>query len=1173
MIFFFQNTQTLQEITSQTKIQNCVRGCNIALGEYEKQIERELRPLPLPELIRESKQYSSIILQWAGRILDSVTYLVHRKIVESGSDGGWQLHSSTKLQPNGNFLIKDLHPYVTYKFKIIAVVSKFHMLESNESVPITTLPHGVPASAPLISSLSAPSPTVITLSWRPPFYTNGPLLGYRINLNPKGHPDLKEVTKEVPGNATSWTLGQLQSSQLYIVTLSAWNAAGEGPSSQGSATTLNPGNLTVQETPYLILGADDKVCKQNIKNLVGMPKEIYATGSKNIKVTGVGIHTKRQEIIVSDSTGKVHIVPVGDDISNSRSNIYPSILRPTTISVDWLNDRAFIISRDRIYSCPLYAKTDVCVVVISGLKSSKADVKVDPLNGYMYYSDYGLGRGIYRVDLADVGKPGPIKQKQMVFYDRITSFAMDFSNMQLYYANSTKNTMIASYFDGSDVQDIRRDVSQGNFSNMLSMTYYDGKFYWSNGNDIIAEEYDKDHNTYRQNGLLFFNKHYSGLNVYHPTVQPTPVPFTAPRDIQALFNSNSAQISWKAPEKLQYQGNGAWNKWNYTVEIQASGNRSVITKQATNTSITISKLLSDIRYSIRVKAVSDTGTGPWSEVFIGRTLKKEIIPVKIYVAGQGEILEHDLRKHEVKNVIKTSTKITDLAWHNDMVMWTTSSGELYRYDRHTGQQSTIKEAHIASCLAYDWLGKKIFWSEPDKRVIRRSDIHGIINDSIYQTAARDMVIDSVAGRIYWATINTIESTYLNGEDHTQIFTIPFFSGKHVISLTINFDLQKVMWYVKSYENQDLYVADLVGLNGAESRLATTTVQKFGDFNNILRSSGLQYYSYHLFWLDKSESLVVGDQNGNYSSLISPVSQNITAFTVIHPSLQKYPDGLNSETTVVIPHPLAAEDISVVGHWSRFNVTWTPASEVNHGHVFYKVYIQIRDYAHHIITKETSFPREGISPYTQMTVTIQPYTYWGYADKITVPIRSPMSVPESPQTPRVYVTQVKNASTSQQSLAADFRWSTPGLINGILQHHYVYHWERDERDATVVRLPGTARHFILNPLKPNKTYFFKVEACTEAGCGPQSTAVSAKTDAVNPVPRLLIATKSAIRISEMDEHLNSTILLPSVSPSSMAFLAQEDRTFWIERTKSLFVAKESNQEPVSIVKMLIIFAAA
>ena len=116
--------------------------------------------------------------------------------------------------------------------------------------------------------------------------------------------------------------------------------------------------------------------------------------------------------------------------------------------------------------------------------------------------------------------------------------------------------------------------------------------------------------------------------------------------------------------------------------------------------------------------------------------------------------------------------------------------------------------------------------------IKRTDINGLSTDFISQAAARDIVVDSIAGRIYWATMNSIESSFLNGEDHIEIFSVPYFSGKHVISVALNFDMKKVLWYVKSFEHQDLFMADLISGEGTNTGDVIATVRPAGDFRSI-----------------------------------------------------------------------------------------------------------------------------------------------------------------------------------------------------------------------------------------------------------------------------------------------------------------------------------------------------
>ena len=84
------------------------------------------------------------------------------------------------------------------------------------------------------------------------------------------------------------------------------------------------------------------------------------------------------------------------------------------------------------------------------------------------------------------------------------------------------------------------------------------------------------------------------------------------------------------------------------------------------------------------------------------------------------------------------------------------------------------------------------------------------------------------------------------------------------------------------------------------------------------------------------------------------------------------------------------------------------------------------------------------------------------------------VPEAAQSPKVYVTQRKNAASSKVTLAADFRWSEPESTNGILSSQNVFYWKSSEpHQVSSMALPASARHFILDDLQGNTTYFFQV----------------------------------------------------------------------------------------------------
>ncbi|RUS81024.1 hypothetical protein EGW08_011229 [Elysia chlorotica] len=345
------------------------------------------------------------------------------------------------------------------------------------------------------------------------------------------------------------------------------------------------------------------------------------------------------------------------------------------------------------------------------------------------------------------------------------------------------------------------------------------------------------------------------------------------------------------------------------------------------------------------------------------------------------------------------------------------------------------------------------------------------------------------------------------------------------------------------------MSDLLSVQGS-----SRSWEKLGDFHSVSHSSGLSAFSQRLFWLTERNQLVVGDSYCNYTSSVS-FSANLTAFSVVHPDLHAYPAGLDAKDIQVVPHPIRSEDIVAVGEYSRFNLTWPSASEVTHGTVFYKVSIIAGSENQSVTITQHWREISGLSPYTQMVVSIQPYTYWGFALATTVSVRSPMSTPTAPLSPDVYITQHKNASSGHQTLAADFHWMTPAHTRGVISHHYVSYWRGDGPEnraiKKVVRMRGTDRRFLLTNLAKSETYHFKVQACTDAGCGDYSETVLRKTDALNPIPTLLVASSDGLSSLKLLNTINSSSLLGRVTPVSTTFLAQEnDRLFWLDHANKL-----------------------
>ena len=69
--------------------------------------------------------------------------------------------------------------------------------------------------------------------------------------------------------------------------------------------------------------------------------------------------------------------------------------------------------------------------------------------------------------------------------------------------------------------------------------------------------------------------------------------------------------------------------------------------------------------------------------------------------------------------------------------------------------------------------------------------------------------------------------------------------------------------------------------------------------------------------------------------------------------------------------------------------------------------------------------------------------------------------------------------------------------------------------------------------------------------------------MNPVPKLLIATETGILLAEADNIANTSVTMVTKPTLTMAYLAQEDVLYWINRDMYLEEYHQSKTKRVSI----------
>ncbi|KAH9525302.1 hypothetical protein Btru_001019, partial [Bulinus truncatus] len=127
---------------SQDEMRNCIQGCIFALDKYSAVVREEIGSMDQPVLDISTINSTSLVLKWKTAVLENVVYKVQKRMV--GTDSGWHLHDEAVFRTDGRIELTSLHPYVTYKFKVLALLSSLpdHIMYSNETAEITTLPSG-----------------------------------------------------------------------------------------------------------------------------------------------------------------------------------------------------------------------------------------------------------------------------------------------------------------------------------------------------------------------------------------------------------------------------------------------------------------------------------------------------------------------------------------------------------------------------------------------------------------------------------------------------------------------------------------------------------------------------------------------------------------------------------------------------------------------------------------------------------------------------------------------------------------------------------------------------------------------------------------------------------------------------------------------------------------------
>ncbi|ELU14560.1 hypothetical protein CAPTEDRAFT_210984 [Capitella teleta] len=195
------------------------------------------KSLDRPQLVPDSQTHQSVVLLWDPHGLPREEFHLQRRYVgDCAKNVNWVFHNETSWISSDKMLVSGLHPYCAYKFRFVKSLTIRHYESYPESVSIQTSAHGVPSGPPYIVSVSTTAGS-IHLKWAAPFFTNGPLIGYRLSWKSQ---DSEEQSREIAKQdhtATAEVISHLTPDTRYEVKVAAINDNGTGMSVGKNVTT------------------------------------------------------------------------------------------------------------------------------------------------------------------------------------------------------------------------------------------------------------------------------------------------------------------------------------------------------------------------------------------------------------------------------------------------------------------------------------------------------------------------------------------------------------------------------------------------------------------------------------------------------------------------------------------------------------------------------------------------------------------------------------------------------------------------------------------------------------------------------------------------------------------------------------------------------------------------
>ncbi|CAM2111842.1 proto-oncogene tyrosine-protein kinase ROS [Caretta caretta] len=1151
---------------NQTYVRACERvsckfGCSCAEEAYGAEVQDYLNSPTAP--FASTIGSHNVALRWKSANISGVTYIIQWKY--SQLPGDWRY---AEVVSEHSYTVSNLQAFTEYEFRVVWIITSQMQLYSPSSPSYRTHAFGVPVSAPIIKDIQSSGPETVEVSWSPPLFPSGLIVGYNLLLTSEKQ-ELRTASR-----GQSFQFYSTFPNTTYRFTIVAVNEVGDGPPAEANITT--PEHTVKEKVKWLFLARNQSLRKRSTESFLEVA-QCLQNDIIHHNITGISVNIYQQVVYFSEGNsiwvkGAASMSEVSD-----LKLFYAGPGKIASISVDWLYQRMYFVMNGKVCVCNLENCTVAEDITFPSITSPKKIV-ADPYNGYIFYL---LEDGIYRANLPVY--PGQVPEAlPIVRSDTLKDFVINFQSKRLIYFNKINQSFVSGFLDGSEFNILRPQVS---FRDIESFVYENNTFVVTDGRAVFREELSPT-------GIKAFNEFvvdcdftqadyfgYNNLLSYGAATQPYPLP-THPQLVTVLFGSDQAVVCWRPPEPTIGTSPSAWQNWTYIVKVSAQhgADEDRVVSSISDTRFTVKGLTYSTTYEVSVRALSPAGEGPWTESFRGTTLKEVEEEPYILAVGDDGLWKQPLDSLGPGEFFSPNIRnVSDMDWYNDTLYWSNSTGEVHMWSL-TRRAGAIVKFHIsdirkARILAFDWLGQYLYWAGKANTIYRKSLLVGHTDVVVHVVfLVKDLVVDAINGYLYWATTYTVESTRLNGEHYFILQEQPRFSGKQVVALTLDLSDGFLYWLVQDSLCLNLYRVSLCGESCGDA-----VVTEFAEWSSSeVSHSALLYYSGRLFWINGYRFITAQEVNQSVSIPFSQPAE-FAAFTLAQRSLKPLP-GNFSFPPKVIPDSILESSFRIEGNSSHFHILWKASTTVEWGTVFYCVESKVLQTR--FVDSERCLPPwnltvasykvEGLEPYMQFDFIVTPYTYWGEGPTTSISLRAPEEVPSAPANPRIYVSH-NGTYGGKERAVVEFRWNKPRRENGALTKFRIYYQIVNQSGTnetftewTISNIAPSLMSFSLKDVLPRLTVRFQVQAFTSAGPGPLSNIAEANSSDLFPVPGLITISANKMVFTDIDRNQTIQSLSAKGDIKGVCYTAN-DETMYYSQEDSLFLLNIQNNSRLQLFK--------